>query len=283
MSNNPVLNIGHRGARGVYPENTVNGFIEAVKLGAHGIEFDVVISKDRQVIVSHEPWMNPLFCHTPGGRQVDAGSERKYNFFEMDYAAIRQFDCGINGHPDFLQQQKVSEYKPLLSEMISAVEAYITYHQLPGLIYNVEIKTEPDELFQPSPAEFVRLVLAELKKHQLNDRAYISSFDKRILKEVKKAAPEIRLGLLTEDVPDFQKSIIELGFQPEIFSPYFAHVDEQLVKNLQTSGTRLITWTVNETSDMMRLIDLGVDGIITDFPGRLADLLGSDGPKRLLP
>src|ERR1700757_4808979 len=115
---------GHRGARGYYPENTITSFIEAIKLGVTAIELDVVISKDMQVVVSHEAWMNEAFCSRPDGMEVESNSRAKYNLFKMKYEEIVKFDCGNRGNTEFPLQQPMPEHKPLLSEVIDKVESY---------------------------------------------------------------------------------------------------------------------------------------------------------------
>src|ERR1700734_2086159 len=119
---------GHRGARGVFPENTLEGFLYAAKLGVYGIEMDVVISADKKVVVSHEPWMNPKTCTKPDNSRVSF--LRRKNLYRMNYATIKQYDCGLRGNPDFPDQKKIPAYKPLLSEIISKLEDFTRNNNL---------------------------------------------------------------------------------------------------------------------------------------------------------
>jgi len=266
---------GHRGARGLYPENTIIAFIEAVKLGVHTLEMDVIISNDRQVVVSHEPWMNDLFCSRPDGDVVEMNAHEKYNLYKMDYAEIATFDCGKRGNPEFPTQKKVAAHKPLLGDVIRTVEAFLKEHKLPGVTYNIEVKSEQGHynLFQPAPEIFVQILYKELKKHKCIDRICLQSFDVRILREIKKTDPGMHLALLVENEETLDTNLNHLGFKPEMYSPYFQFVTKELVTELKKRKIQLIPWTVNEIYEMKNLIDLGVDGIITDYPDRLINLL----------
>lgn len=276
MNQKKSINIqGHRGARGLYPENTITAFIEAIKLGVNTLEMDVVISKDLQVVVSHEPWMNDLFCTRPDNDYVESNSQDQYNLFQMDYAEIATYDCGKRGNQEFPSQKKIAEHKPLLSEVLTKVEAFLKENKLAEITYNIEIKSEPehDFIFQPEPKTFVNLLYKELKKHKCLNRIYLQSFDVRILKEIKKQDPKMKLALLVENEESVESNLKLLGFKPEIYSPYFYFVNENLVKELKAKNIQLIPWTVNEIDDMKNLIALGVDGIITDYPDRLIKLV----------
>ena len=151
---------GHRGARGLFPENTVAAFIEAVKMGVDTLELDVVISADNKVVVSHEPWMNELFCTKPDGTPVEKNAGQKYNLHKMTYAEIKSFDCGKRTNPGFPQQKAIPSYKPLLREVIEEVETFTKENKLPPVKYNIEIKSEQkdDGIFNPLPEIFVNLV-----------------------------------------------------------------------------------------------------------------------------
>ncbi|MBI3518332.1 MAG: glycerophosphodiester phosphodiesterase [Bacteroidetes bacterium] len=261
---------GHRGARGLFPENTLTAFLEAVKLGVNTLELDVVISKDHQVVVSHEPWMNPVFCSTPEGKAVE---DERYNLYEMDYATIKTFDCGKRKNPEFPLQKTLSEYKPLLSEVISQIDAYTKEHGLSSASYNIELKSEShtDHQYHPEPPVFSRLVY-DLVKHLL-PRIILQSFDVRILQELHRIDPSIRMSLLVENKDSLQTHLNNLGFKPAIYGPEFILIDASLINELQRLDIKLIPWTVNEPHDMKRLIDMGVDGIITDYPDRLINLI----------
>jgi glycerophosphoryl diester phosphodiesterase len=266
---------GHRGARGLYPENTVGGFIEAVKFGASTLELDVIISKDEQVVVSHEPWPDPLYCFKKDGTEIEENSKEKYNFFRLNYDETLNFDCGIHGHPSFPLQKRVNEHKPLLSEVIFSVEAFVSENALKPVTYNIEIKSDAltDDLFHPPPSRFVDLVLNQTRKMRITGRVIIQSFDRRILQELRQKDPAVPTGLLVEDTISFDDHVNALGFMPTYYNPEFILVTEELVRKIHDKNIKIVPWTVNEVSDMEKLMALGVDGLITDYPDRAADIV----------
>lgn len=261
---------GHRGARGLYPENTITAFIEAVKLGVDALEMDVVISKDNQVVVSHEPYMNALFCSTPDGIAIDSHSEKQHNLYHMTYAQIRQYDCGMRGNILFPQQKKIAEHKPLLSEVVKAIDAYTQLNNLPSIHYNIEIKSElqDDNIFQPTPVVFVNLVYDELMKLKILPRTILQSFDVRILQALKQKDLTLTLSYLVENTDSLETNLKRLGFTPNIYAPEFILINEQLISDLKNKNIKLITWTVNEVNDIKRLINMGVETLITDYPDK---------------
>lgn len=265
---------GHRGARGLWPENTITGFIEAVRSGVDFLEMDVVISLDKKVVVSHEPWINPDICTYPGGKEIENSGEH-LNLYKMNYAEIACYDCGKKGNKEFPLQKAVPEYKPLLSEVVSKVDAFSKANHLPQLNYNIEIKSEiqHDELYNPRPEIFVDLMFSEIKKLNIGSRIILQSFDVRILQEIKKKNSFIPISLLVENTHGLETDLKNLGFTPEIYAPDFHLINEEMIQALNSRNIKLITWTVNEVSDMKRMIELGVKGIITDYPNRLTNLI----------
>jgi glycerophosphoryl diester phosphodiesterase len=261
---------GHRGARGLFPENTITSFIEAVKLGVDTLEMDVVISKDSHVVVSHEAWMNDIFCTRPDGKAVERNSKDKYNLYKMTYTEITKYDCGIRGDKGFPSQKKITEHKPLLSEVIKHVEAFVKEQKLHSVKYNIEIKSEEgeDNIFNPEPKTFVKLVYNEIVKHKIIERTNLQSFDVRILQEIKKKDSTIQIALLVENEDGLEINLQRLGFIPNTYSPDFYLVNDALIKQVHAKKMKLIPWTVNEITDIKKMITLGVDGIISDYPDR---------------
>jgi glycerophosphoryl diester phosphodiesterase len=266
---------GHRGARGLFPENTITSFIEAVKMGIDFLEMDLVVSKDHKIVVSHEAWMNPDFCLTPDGKEIEKDAGKDHNLYKMNFSEIARCDCGKKTNKEFPSQKSVSEHKPLLSEVVEKVEAFVKINQFPSIKYNLEIKSEidGDGIFNPEPGEFVRLVYDEIKKLNIQSQIILQSFDARILRELKKIDTSIPISLLVENAEGLNANLDHLGFTPDIYAPEFYLIDEHLVKMLREKNIKLITWTVNEIADMKKMIDLGVEGIITDYPNRLKSLI----------
>ncbi len=266
---------GHRGCRGLLPENSLAAFLHAVDLGVTTLELDVVISRDSQVLVSHEPWLSSTICRSPDGAEIASGSEAQWNMFDMDYKTIRACDCGSRPHPSFPDQQLQHSFKPLLSEVIEAVEAHIKAHKLPRIHYNIETKCSPegDNLFHPAPEAFTSLLLAVIENQRVAERCLIQSFDPRTLRIARELAPDMKLVLLVEGDDDFITRTNDLGFLPDVYSPSFDLVSLDMRTWTSDQGIKLIPWTVNEVDDMKQMIELGVDGIITDYPDRLIELL----------
>ena len=265
---------GHRGERGNLPENSIPAFISALKKGVDVLELDVVISKDSQVVVSHEPWMLSLYMTAPNGDSIPQEKEKEYNLYQMDYAEIKQFDGGSKGNVRFPQQQKLKTYKPLLSAVMDTVEATIKAEGLKLVKYNIEIKSVPGEydVFQPQPEAFVDLVMEVIQEKQLEKRVNVQSFDPAILEVMHTNYPEIELAFLVgENSYEANKNI--LSFKPEIYSPHYKLLDSTEVSTIRKDGLKIIPWTVNEPEAIKEVIALKVDGIITDYPERVIEAL----------
>jgi glycerophosphoryl diester phosphodiesterase len=258
---------GHRGARGLMPENTIPAMIKALDLGATTLELDLAVTKDGELIVTHEPYMNPLICLTPEGKEIPEG-DRSHNIYQMTFEEVKQYDSGSKYHAGFPQQVKFHVTKPRLKDLFDVVEKYVTDHDLPKPNYNIEIKSSPegDGVYHPNPAEFSDKVYELIDANIEWDRVNIQSFDFRVLKYYHQKYPEVTLAMLITDASQSQIQLEELGFQPEIYSPYFVALKKDIVQDLKLKGMKVIPWTVNTTEQMQNLLDMGVDGIITDFP-----------------
>jgi glycerophosphoryl diester phosphodiesterase len=264
---------GHRGCRGLRPENSIPAFLLALDSGVTTLEMDVVITKDRQVVVSHEPWMSSLICVPPSGVPVSARDEKNFNLFKMTYEEIKQWDCGSKAVESFPEQEKVAVYKPLLSEVIIAVENHIKNKTKYEVDYNIEIKSEPasDGKFHPKPDEYSDLVYNLLDQYLPMERVIIQSFDFRVLRYWHKKYPDIRLSLLVEK-KSVDENINELGFYPNTYSPAYKLLNKEAVKYCKQLRMRVVPWTVNDPEDMKSLKAMGVHGFITDYPDRAANL-----------
>ena len=261
---------GHRGARGLLPENTVPGFLYAIELGVTTLEMDVVISQDGHVVLSHEPWFSHEICSKPDGSDITQEEEESLNLYQMPYEKIRQFDCGMKGNPRFPEQEPMPVYKPTLDEVILAAEQYVAEHGLSPVAYNIETKSQParDHLFHPPPDSFTQYVWDVIQKHGITDRTTLQSFDVRTLQAAQKIAPDLLLALLvgSHDEMNMEAYLNHLGFIPDIYSPYYRLVDSTLVQMAHDKGMKIIPWTINTLEEMQALQALGVDGIITDYP-----------------
>jgi glycerophosphoryl diester phosphodiesterase len=259
---------GHRGARGLMPENTIPAFIVAIDTGVTTIELDLAITKDKQVIVSHEGWMSSEICFDPTGKAIAPKDEKKHNIYQMTYEQVKAYDCGSKAHPRFPHQQKMNSVKPLLVDVILTLEDYIKGHGLYEVDYNIEIKSEPegDNKFHPKPQEFSDLVFNLIDQYLPWDRVVIQSFDFRVLKYWHEKHPEVRLAALVENLNTIDENLKALGFTPSIYSPEYTLLSKGEIKHCHDLRMRVIPWTVNDTKEMEELKDWGVDGIITDYP-----------------
>lgn len=261
---------GHRGCRGLYPENTIPGFLKAIDLGVTTLEMDLVITKDKQVILSHEPFFNHEITTLPNGEFISESNERGFNIYEMPYSEVKKYDVGLKVHPRFLQQQKVKANKPLLSDVIDSVEIHVQTKQKQPVYYNIETKIQPqtDNVYHPEPKEFVDLMMAVILEKKIENRVIVQSFDSRSLQYLHQNYPTIKTALLIEafDKKSFEKQIEDLGFIPTIYSPAQELVDMNLVQECRSKKIKLIPWTVNDLETIRKFVALGVDGIITDYP-----------------
>lgn len=269
---------GHRGCRGLLPENTIPAFLKATELGVNTLELDVVISADKKVVVSHEPFLNPAICTSPLGEKI--AHETDFNLYQMLYADIEKCDCGSLQNPRFPEQQNSPAKKPLLTEVIFAVQEFCRKEKLSLPNFNVEIKSTASEIgiSQPSIADFCQLVVADLKAHLPNKKFNIQSFDVAVLQHMHQNYPAITLAFLDEQpgfktIKDLKADFETLGFVPEIYSCYFPMVTKELVAFCHEKNIKIIPWTVNENEGLSRLMNWQVDGIITDYPDRLLALL----------
>ena len=156
-------------------------------------------------------------------------------------------------------------FKPQLSEVVEALRR--SAFDFPKL--NIELKTEGakfDEIFQPAPAKFVATVLAEIRRLKIEDMVSLQSFDVRVLREIKANSDRIPISLLVENLRGFSWNIKRLGFEPDTYSCHYKLVNKRLVEKCHSRGIKIVPWTVNEAAEIEKLIAMGVDGIITDYP-----------------
>jgi glycerophosphoryl diester phosphodiesterase len=261
---------GHRGARGLKPENTIPAFLTALDAGVTTLEMDAVITKDKQVILSHEPWMSAAICLDTTGNSFSEKDEKKFNIYQMTYEEVNLFDCGSKTNDRFPLQEKLSVSKPLLSDVIIAVENYIRNNTQYEVDYNIEIKSSPetDKKYHPTIEEYSDLVYTLLDQYLPLERVVIQSFDFRVLKYWHHKYPDVRLAALVENTGSVDHNLEALGFKPSIYSPYFKLLSKEKVSYLHSKKIRVIPWTVNEESEMLVMKGMGVDGFITDYPDR---------------
>jgi glycerophosphoryl diester phosphodiesterase len=261
---------GHRGCRGLMPENTIPAMYRALDLGVMTLEMDVVITRDSQVLVSHEPCMGHEIATKPDGTYITEKEEKNYNIYRMSYEETTRYDVGMKPHPRFPQQQKMKATKPLLADLLDSVKWYCNKNNKSLPYFNIETKCQPvtDRLFHPEPAAFVELLMQVIQKKQLSSKVIIQSFDFRTLQYLHQTYPEMKTAMLVEDTDKRTPGqLLEaLGFTPGIYSPHHSLVTTELVTFCHDRKIKLIPWTVNDKEKITQLTTMGVDGIITDYP-----------------
>ncbi len=267
---------GHRGCRGLMPENTIPAYLKGLQLGITTLEMDAVITKDKQVIMSHEPFFNHEITTKPDGSFIDEKDETNFNIYRMSYVQTQQFDVGLKPHPRFPKQQKLAVQKPLLSNVIDSVENFVSQNHLNKPYYNIETKCKPetDNIYHPEPAAFVELLMTIINDKKIADRVIIQSFDIRSLQYLHQHYPQIKTAYLFEppDNRNLAERLKALGFIPTIYSPDYSTVNALLVKQCKELGMKLIPWTVDDIATMQQLKTMGVDGLISDYPNLYKNL-----------
>ncbi len=264
----------HRGGRGLMPENTIASQKMAIDYDCT-LEMDLQMSKDKKILVSHDPYFNSDFCLTPQGDTMtkkDAATRLLYN---MNYDSIAKYEIGLKPHPLFPRQKKMHASKPLLSDLIDAVELYAKEkHHVNH--YNIEIKSQPknDGRTYSSLEEFVDEALKVVLAKGIAARTMIQSFDIRALQYVHKKYPSVKTSFLVTKTnkKTTEGYIEELGYLPDVFSPEYTLVTPELVKSFHSKKVLVIPWTVNTLDEIQKIKEMGVDGIITDYPDLFAQM-----------
>ncbi|HEY8269983.1 MAG TPA: glycerophosphodiester phosphodiesterase [Pseudobdellovibrionaceae bacterium] len=263
---------GHRGARWVRPENTLPAFEYALEAGVDTLELDMLVTKDGQVVVHHDPLLNPDICLDPQGKKITD----KISIRSLTLKELKAYDCGSLVNPRFSQQRAQPKTSvPTLDEVFDLVEKS-KFPVAKKVFFNIETKSEEDHPeYSPAPEEFIKLVLAIVKKHKLMDRVTLESFDLRTLKVARKLEPKLPLSILIEYRPKEAGALVKLmkENQAQILSPNYEWLTAQDVADIHKLGGRVIPWTPNTKKDWQSLIEKGVDGLITDNPKELLETL----------
>ncbi|MES2417699.1 MAG: glycerophosphodiester phosphodiesterase family protein [Bacteroidota bacterium] len=265
----------HRGGRGLMPENTIIAMQNAMTMDhITTLEMDTHITKDNQVVVTHDDYLSPGFMLTPEGKEIPKADAKKYAIFKMDYAELKKFDIGTKINTSFPKQQKVKTYIPLLADLITSVQQEIKAKGKKQLFYNIETKSSEngDGITNPSPEIFVELLMKVIEQNKIMPYVVIQSFDKRTIQLIHKKYPAVRTSFLVDNKKTYEENMADLGYKPFILSPNAKMVDSELIKKAHADGIKVVAWTANTTEEITRLKSLGADGIITDYP----NLLGAE-------
>lgn len=302
MSGAPVRTLdiqGHRGARGLAPENTLAAFAVALELGVTTLELDCAVTRDDVLVVSHDRALNPHLTRGPDGRWLEG---RGPVIRALDYTELRRFDVGCidpaSGYARRWPRQQPADGAriPRLTEVFELVRA----RGNENVRFNIETKLSPLAPREaPPPEAFARLLIETVRNAGLARRVAIQSLDWRTLAVVQREAPEIETVYLTcvsqrpanvrpEGISPWTAGLVfrDHGSVPRMvkaagghaWSPYQGDLTREAVEEAHALGLRVIPWTVNRTGDMRRLIGWGVDGLITDYPDRLLRVARDAGP-----
>jgi glycerophosphoryl diester phosphodiesterase len=253
---------GHRGARGVLPENTLAAFKYAIENNIYVLELDLQITKDNQIIIYHDKSINTDIC-------VGVSKSIK----TLSLKEIKEYDCGSKKNIKFPNQQTVSGEKiPTLIELINLIQ---TEYKNKNIKMNIEIKTTKSLDTDHEVYNFSNTLIDILHKYNIANDIIIQSFDTRALKYVKEIDTSIKTSYLIEDKIQNIDSLINTSKQlgVKIISPEYNLLDKQIVKKLQENGFEVLPWTINDVNTFQKNIDYNVDGVITDYPKQMNDYL----------
>ena len=257
LDSRSILVHGHRGARARWPENTLPAFRYAIEHGVDVLELDVAVTKDNVPVVSHDPLINATIC---------SGPKTGIPIHTLTLAELREYDCGAKQNPLFATQIPVPGTRvPTLDEVfdLSSDRNNNTTVQ-----FNVETKIFADHPeYTPSPEAFTQLILDLVRKHGIEKRVILQSFDPRTLHVMKKLDPSIRRAALFEVEREWPEVARE--FEATHISPLYSLVTKERVAWAHAAGLEVVPWTANEPEDWAKLADDGVDAIISDDPAAL--------------
>lgn len=266
----------HRGGAGLMPENTFASMEKAIELNVNTLEFDLQVSADGKVVVSHDNYFHPRYSTRPDGSLIQKEDPREY-LYKMPYDSIVKYDVGLRANTVWPAQQKVAAVKPLAGELIDFAEQYTREHHLSPVRYNIEIKSKKGKgegKNWPGYKEFSDKCMELLLSKHLGDRLVVQSFDTRSLEYVHEKYPEVNLSYLTEkDEKEIADILANLSFTPRWWSPHFSVVTPANVAYCHALGIRVVPWTVDRPEDILRMKACGVDAIISNYPDRLVELL----------
>lgn len=292
---------GHRGARGLWPENTLACFDRAMALGVSALELDCGVTRDGVVVVSHDPRLNPDCTRDAQGRFLATAGPP---IFELTYAQLQTYDVG-RIRPGSAYAARFPQQQPLDGERIPSLADVLTLVRTRGrgrVRVDIEVKTFPEQpQLTRAPGPFVEALQADLERTGTTALATILAFDWRVLNAARRLMPQVALAALTEQQPGddtvrfgsarpspwlggldprhFDGSIARLvqASGAGTWGPNHLDLDAQRVEQAHVLGLRVVPWTVNEAADMRRLLELNVEGMVTDRPDVLRALLEREG------
>ncbi|TGL63109.1 glycerophosphodiester phosphodiesterase [Leptospira ognonensis] len=267
---------GHRGARGLKPENTWPAFEEAMKYKMVTLELDTVLTKDKKIVIHHDSDTNPIICQNADGSNIE-----KKSLYLLTLSELQALDCGTKKNPSFPKQSPVPGTKLLSLEEFFQKVSEFEKQSKQKFNFNIETKFPDDgSAADVLVEEHTNLLISAIEKAKVVERATIQSFDMRTIPYVQQKNSKIRTSALFAPTY-FQGFLMTIGLgngyrdkilktaneiKVNIISPYFLFVTPGFVQSAHSSKMEVIPWTVNESKEMRRLEECGVDGIISDYP-----------------
>ena len=262
---------GHRGARGLAPENTLPGFERALAIGVTTLELDVGVTRDGVVVIHHDRGLNPDIARGPDGQWISLPGPL---IKDVSFDELQRFDVG-RIRPGSEYARRFPHQKPVDGTRIPRL-ADLFARAGPAVRFNIETKLTadaPNDTLPPQP--FARALIAEIRKAGLEQRTTIQSFDWRTLKVVEQEAPGIATAYLTDSKNADPDKVYAAGGRT--WSPDFQTLTNEKMQAARRLGLKVIPWTVNERNDIARMLELKVDGIISDYPDRVREALQRRG------
>lgn len=261
---------GHRGARGHAPENTLPGFERAIAIGVDTLELDVGVTRDGVVVIHHDRRLNPDLARGADGKWIEAPGPTIHS---LTYAELERYDVGrIRPGSEYARQ--FTQQQPLDGTRIPRLADLFELVKRSEVRFNIETKLSPDAPDETLPPEpFARALLAEVRKAGVERRMTIQSFDFRTLAVVQREAPVVRTAYLTSGEKGEAVPRMVHEAKGAIWSPNFRDLDARALAVARELGLQVIPWTVNAPADIARVLDMKVDGIISDYPDRVREAL----------
>lgn len=264
----PVVH-AHRGGAALYPENSLWAMVNAAEKGVRVLEMDLQITKDRVVVVSHDPYLASEKVLTPDGKCISADEEKNYAIYSMDYDSLKKYDIGSVPSKLYPDRKNLKCCVPTLESVLLCVESMTKSLGIKPVFYNIEIKSDPsrDSVYSPDYKTYADLCMKVIKESGIGNRFIIQCFDTRTLNYIHKKYPSVTLSYLVEDsVAGFDEIMSRLDFVPEWYSPESKLVDRPMMKKARNLNMKVVPWTVDDKKEADRLKRLGVDAIITNRP-----------------
>lgn len=245
---------GHRGCRGIYPENTIEGFKKAISLGVDGIELDIVVNKNQELVISHESYIDTNYCLTT------KSDEKNLNIFKMNITEIQEIDCGSKFIKEFPNQLKIKEKKPTYKEFKKELNDYNG-----DILFEIKCEYNLVNEYFPKYENYARIIFQETRYSKHLDNIYFMSFDFRILNELFKIMPNSKYIYLSSN-KDFRQEMKLLNFDPFGVGIDFNIINQEIIDFVHNKKQIIYGWTVNDKENYKTLTSMGIDGVITDYP-----------------